>query len=76
MEKSANCILNTNSQSQVIISLTSQSKLGYAKYKMRNDGTANRMVMSIYRAKMAALVGIAYKTIKRNIMINGNFAVK
>ena len=59
-----------------MISLTSQSKLGYEKYKIRNDGSANRLVTSIYRAKMAALAGIAYKTIKRNIMINGTFAVK
>lgn len=59
----------------MIISLTSQSKLGYEKYKMRNDGRANRIVTSTYRAKMAALAGIAYKTIKRNIMTNGNLAV-
>ena len=42
---------------------------------MRNDGRAKRIVTSIYRAKMAALAGIAYKMIKRNIMTNGNLAV-
>lgn len=62
--------------SQVTISLTSQSRLGYAKYSTRNDGRANRTVTSMYRAKMAALAGIAYKTIRRNITTNGNFAVK
>jgi hypothetical protein len=42
---------------------------------MRNDGRAKRIVTRIYRAKMAALAGIAYMIIKRNIRINGNFAV-
>lgn len=45
--------------SQVMISLTSQSRLGYAKYRTRNDGRANRTVTSMYKAKMAALAGIA-----------------
>ena len=62
--------------SQVMISLTSQSKLGYAKYNMRNDGRANRTVTSMYRANMAALAGIAYRMIKSNITTNGNLAVK
>lgn len=71
------CSLNTKPLlSQVMISFTSQSKLGYAKYKMRNEGKANRMVTSMYRAKMAALTGIADRMIKRNIMINGNLAVR
>lgn len=63
-------------ESQVTISLTSQSKLGYAKYNMRNDGRANRTVMSMYKANIAALAGIAYKMIRRNITTNGNLAVK
>ena len=62
--------------SQVMISLTSQSKLGYAKYRMRNEGRANRTVMSMYKAKMAALAGTAYKTIRINMRTSGNFAVK
>lgn len=62
-------------ESQVTISLTSQSKLGYAKYNMRNDGRANRTVMSMYKANIAALAGIAYKMIRRNITTNGNLAV-
>lgn len=60
----------------VIISLTSQSKLGYAKYKMRKDGSAKTTVMSTYRAKMAALAGMTYKTMMRKIMTRGNLAVK
>jgi hypothetical protein len=61
---------------QVMISLTSQSKLGYAKYKIRNDGRANSTVISMYKANMAALAGIAYKMIRRNMTTKGNFAVK
>lgn len=58
-----------------MISLTSQSKLGYAKYKMRKEGRAKRTVMSMYKAKMAALAGIAYSTMSRNMITRGNFAV-
>lgn len=61
--------------SQVRISLTSQSKLGYAKYNIRKDGRANTTVIRMYRARTMALAGIAYKTIRRNMTINGNFAV-
>lgn len=61
---------------QVMISLTSQSKLGYAKYKIRNDGSANSTVISMYKANMAALAGIAYKMIRRNMTTKGNLAVK
>lgn len=61
--------------SQVMISFTSQSRLGYAKYKMRNEGRANRTVIRMYTAKKAALAGIAYRMIKRNMMTSGNFAV-
>jgi hypothetical protein len=43
---------------------------------MRNDGRANRTVIRMYRAKMLALAGITYKMIKRNMMTNGNFAVR
>lgn len=60
----------------VMISLTSQSRLGYAKYRIRKDGTANKMVIRMYKAKMAALAGIAYKTIRRNMKTKGNLAVK
>lgn len=66
----------TSTGSQVMISLTSQSRLGYAKYRMRKDGRANKTVMSMYKAKMAALAGIAYKTIRRNMRTSGNFAVR
>lgn len=57
-----------------MISLTSQSKLGYAKYKMRKEGRAKRTVISMYKAKMAALAGIAYSTMRRNMTTRGNFA--
>lgn len=63
-------------KSQVIISLTSQSKLGYAKYRMRKDGKANTIVIRMYRAKIAALAGMAYKMISRNMTTKGNLAVK
>ena len=58
-----------------MISLTSQSKQGKAKYKTRKEGTANTTVIRMYMAKMAALAGMAYKTIKRNMTIKGNLAV-
>lgn len=59
-----------------MISLTSQSKLGYAKYKMRTEGRANTTVMTIYRANIAALAGIAYKRIRRKMITSGNLAVR
>jgi hypothetical protein len=59
----------------VTISLTNQSKLGNEKYRMSNDGRANRTVMSMYKANMAALAGIAYTIIRRNMRTSGNLAV-
>ena len=74
---SSQCLLTMKLiPSQVMISFTSQSRLGYAKYKMRNEGRANRIVISMYRAKIAALAGIAYRTIKRNMTTSGNLAVR
>lgn len=62
--------------SQVIISLTSQSKLGYEKYNIRNEGKANKTVTRMYKARMAALAGIADRTMRRNMTTKGNLAVK
>lgn len=61
---------------QVMISLTSQSKLGYAKYNIKKEGKAKRTVTRMYRAKMAALAGMAYKTMRRKMITSGNLAVK
>lgn len=65
-----------NSTYYVMISLTSQSKLGYAKYKIKKAGAAKSIVTSIYRAKMVALAGIAYKMMRRNMTTRGNFEVR
>ena len=43
---------------------------------MINDGRANKMLTSKYRAKMTALAGIAHRIIRRNRIINGNLVVK
>lgn len=58
------------------ISLTSQSKLGYAKYSIKKEGKANRTVTRMYRARIAALAGMAYRTMRRKMMTSGNLAVK
>lgn len=58
-----------------MISLNSHSKLGYAKPRIRIEGSANKIVMSKYTAKMTALAGITYKTIRRNMRTKGNLAV-
>lgn len=60
----------------VTISLTNQSKLGYAKYSTIKDGRANTTVIRMYRTKIAAQAGMAYNTIRRNTRTKGNFAVK
>jgi hypothetical protein len=46
-------------KSQAKISLTSQSRIGYAKYSIKNEGSANSTVIRIYNNKTAALAGIA-----------------
>ena len=53
----------------------SQSRLGYAKYSIKKEGNANKIVTRMYRAKMAALAGMAYTTIMRNMITSGNLAV-
>ena len=63
-------------KSQLIISFSSQSKLGYEKYRMRKDGMAKRTVISKYNNMTAALAGMTYNTIRRNMSTSGNLVVK
>lgn len=65
-----------NKKSQAKISLTSQSRLGYAKYSIRNEGSANSTVIRIYSNRTAALAGIAYSTMRRKTNTRGNLAVR